>query len=189
MGVCIAAATVPALAAGGLGLTWGKYFHDASLGVDRVGIYGPGNPYVGDTSCSVKLPVLCVNVDGSARPNYAIPAAGGSGPAEFYSGWVEGHIATTAPVKGTVLTSAAAGDQRCVANFGPGWRMAEWHDGQYVLGMDATHFYGDTSNSFSPWNSGVKSHGGTTFFAYGNVNPNKRYWVHINDQPGNCWNP
>jgi hypothetical protein len=194
IGICLGAVTVSATAANGLGLTWGKYSHDASLGVDRVGIYGTGNPYGGDTSCSIKLPVLCVNVDGSPRPNYAIPPAGGSGPAEFYSGWLEGHIATTKPIKGSILTSASgpettSGDQQCIASFGTGWRMAEWHDGQYILGMDATHFYGNTSNSSSPWASGVPAHGGHTFFAFGNVRSDKRYWVTINDQPGNCWNP
>ncbi len=185
-GICIAAVTSPVSAAGGLGLTWGKYLHDATLGVDRVGIFGSGNPYVGDTSCSLKRPVLCVNVDGSPRPNYAIPPA--SGTPEFYSGWLEGHIATTKPVKGTTLTSAAAGDQQCVASFGAGWRMAEWHDGKYVLGMDATN-YGNTINSLSPWISGGQAHGGHTFFAFGDVRSDTRYWVHINDQPGNCWNP
>jgi hypothetical protein len=189
IGICLAAATAPALAAGGLGLTWGKYTHDASLGIDRVGIFGTGNPYVGDTACSVKLPVLCVNVDHSPRPNYAIPPAGGSGPAEFYSGWLEGHIATTRPIKGSTLTSAASGDQQCVASFGNGWRMAEWHDGKYVLGMDAANFWGNTSNSWSTWASGVAANGGHTFFAFGNVRSDKRYWVYINDQQGNCWNP
>jgi hypothetical protein len=189
IGACLVAATAPAIAAGGLGLTWGKYLHDPSLGIDRVGIFGTGNPYVGDTSCTVKLPVLCLNVDGSPRPNYAIPATGGGGPPEFYSGWVEGHIATTKPVKGTLLTSPAAGDQQCVVSFGTGWRMAEWHDGKYVLGMDATNFYGNTSNSSSTWASGVAVSGGTTFFAFGNVRTDKRFWVNINDQPGNCWNP
>jgi hypothetical protein len=47
-----------------------------------------------------------------------------------------------------------------VKKFGPGWRVAEFHDG---------------------W--------GWHFQAYGTVdNPNGRFWVDINDQPdATCW--
>jgi hypothetical protein len=48
----------------------------------------------------------------------------------------------------------------CVTFFGAGWRMAEFHDS---------------------WGWG--------FSAYGNVRSDTRFWVYINDQQANCWNP
>ena len=92
-------------------------------------------------------------------------------------------------MKGSLLTSLAAADQQCISHFGTGWRTAEWHDGRYVVGMGTAAFYGDTSNSPWPWIAGGQGSGGHAFFAYGNVRTDKRFWVHINDQPGNCWNP
>jgi hypothetical protein len=79
---------------------------------------------------------------------------------DFYNGWAAGNIATTFPVAGSSLTSQSVADQVCAASFGAGWRMAEHHDGN----------------------------GGWNWYAYGNVRSDLRYWVHINDQPGNCWN-
>jgi hypothetical protein len=80
---------------------------------------------------------------------------------DFYNGWAQGNIATTFPVAGTALTSQAVADQICAASFGTGWRMAEHHDGG----------------------------GGWTWYAYGHVRQDMRLWVHINNQPANCWNP
>ena len=59
-----------------------------------------------------------------------------------------------------LLTSLAAANQMCTTFFGAGWRMAEFHDG---------------------WGWGMS--------AFGNVRSDTRFWVHINDQPANCWNP
>ncbi len=78
---------------------------------------------------------------------------------DFYNGWAAGNIATTYPVSGTSLTSLEVANQICAASFGTGWRMAEHHDGG----------------------------GGWTWYAYGNVRTDTRFWTHINDQPGNCW--
>ncbi|WNG17216.1 flagellar hook-length control protein [Cystobacter fuscus] len=80
---------------------------------------------------------------------------------DYYNGWVGGHIATTPPVQGITLTSPTVADQICAANLGVGWRMAEFHDGG----------------------------GGWNWYAYGNVRDDMRFWVHINNQPANCWNP
>ncbi len=171
-----------AYASGGKGFTYGLYGHDPSLGVDNVGIFGTGNPYTGDTNCRIKRPILCVNVDGSPRPNYNV-----SPGYEMYNGWVEGHYTTTVPTKGTALQSQAHADSLCAAAFGTGWRMAEFHDGAYINGMDSTH-YGNSIGSQSPWQSGAP-HGGHTAWGFGHVRNDTRYWVAINDQPGNCWNP
>jgi hypothetical protein len=94
---------------------------------------------------------------------------------------------STAPVVGTTLASKAVANGVCAISFGPGWRMAEFHDGRYVIGMDTSHFYGNATNSRSPWPTNTYS-GGFDFFAFGNVRDDTRYWVRINDQPANCWN-
>ena len=182
LGAGLVATASSAFALNGKGLTYGVYAHDPVLGIDRVGIYGTGNPYVGDTLCKKKLPLLCVNVDGSARPGYT-PT--GNGP--FFEGWVEGHLQATLPVRGFTAVNGglAAADALCATSFGPGWRMAEFHDGAFVYGMDATNFC-NTANCVTPWPAGA-AHGGHTMWGYGHLNPAQRYWTHINDQPGNCW--
>jgi len=176
----LAVGTSSAFALNGKGLTYGVYTHDPVLGIDRVGLLNTGNPYIGDTACKRKLPILCVNVDGSPRPGYAL-VPGGNGP--FYEGWVEGHLQGTLPTRGP--TSLAAADAQCVISFGAGWRMAEFHDGAFVYGMDATHFC-NTAGCTSAWPAG-SSHGGHSMWGYGHLDPTTRYWTHINDQPGNCW--
>lgn len=84
---------------------------------------------------------------------------------DFYNGWQQGHIGITFPVQGLLLTSLAVGDLLCQYHFGIKWRMAEFH------------------------HSGSYGTGGWNWKAYGNINDDFRYWVHINDQPGNCWDP
>lgn len=169
-------------ASGGYGLTFGLYGHDATLGVDHVGYDGTGNPYTGDTKCSMKRPILCVAVDNSPRPNYSF-----AGDA-FYQGWVLGHYATTPAIKGSLISSEADGDARCATAFGTGWKMSEWHDGAYVEGMDATHF-GNTLGSLSAWPATPDGYGGSAQWGYGNIRSDTRYWVAINTTSGNCWNP
>jgi hypothetical protein len=107
-------------------------------------------------------------------------------PVEFYNGWLGGHIATTLPVKGTALTSATVADATCAVAFGEGWRMAEHGDGRYVAGMMLNKFYGTSPTSPSPWPTKTQS-GGWAFFAYGNVIPNKKFWVRVVGQPSACW--
>ncbi|OJT22093.1 flagellar hook-length control protein [Archangium sp. Cb G35] len=145
---------LPAEASGGRGMTWIKRSHFSTNGADWVGCDNGifCNAYSGDTSCTASLPILCIKQDFS-------PAPAGL-PADWYTGWANGHITTTPPVQGLTLTSAAVADQICAASFGSGWRMAQFHDG-----------------------------GGWNFYAYGNVRNDMRFWVHISDQPANCWNP
>jgi len=108
---------------------------------------GSCNPYHGDTSCSVRLPLLCFKPDGSAPPEGVV------------RGWAGGRVAITAPTAGTALTSAERANAFCSTALGTGWRMAEFHDGKGSWG----------------------------FVAHGHINTTSRFWVHINDQPGNCW--
>ncbi|MFY0568680.1 flagellar hook-length control protein [Archangium lansingense] len=135
-------------------MTWLKRSHLSSNGVDWVGCDNgvQCNAYTGDTACTAALPILCIRQDFSPVPSGLTT--------DVYNGWARGHITTTPPVQGVTLTSAAVANQICAANFGAGWRMAEFHDA-------------------SGWN----------FYAYGNVRNDMRFWVHINNQPANCWDP
>ena len=110
------------------------------------------NPYKGDTSCRVVLPVLCFQGKGVPQPPES--------QAGQYQGWSGGAIAATTPVMGAILTSEAAATARCEKELGQGWRMAEFHDA-------------------GGW--GMQGQSGVGLV------PNTRYWVSINDQPGNCW--
>lgn len=77
----------------------------------------------------------------------------------IYAQWSGGIVGTTSPT--LPPSTLAAANAKCAQEFGLDWRVAEFHDG---------------------W--------GWYFKAYGNVgNPDKRFWVHINDQPANCWTP
>ncbi len=96
---------------------------------------GGCNPISGDTSCRTVLPVAC-----------------------FQPG--SGSVGATQPTMGALLKSADAGTQRCAAELGTGWRMAELHDGpgSAITGSRGAGLSGST-----------------------------RYWMHVNDQHGNCW--
>jgi hypothetical protein len=103
-------------------------------------------------------------------------------PAEYYVGWSGGTIGVTNPIQGTELSSAEMASALCQKALGQGYRMAEFHDGKWVSGMDTDRYYGDT------WPApGRLSSGGWSFYAFGNVPSDTRFWVYINDQPANCW--
>lgn len=114
---------------------------------------GSCNPYAGDSSCRVVLPVACFRPSGAAQPPHV--------QADFYKGWTNGQLGATQPVMGALLKSAPAASARCEAELGPGWRMAEFHDGGGGWGLQGERGPG--------------------------IRPDTRYWVHINDQRGNCW--
>ena len=110
---------------------------------------GGCDPYQGDTSCRAVLSVACYRASGARLPN---------GEAS----WTHGELGGTEPVMGALLKSAAAASARCEAELGPGWRMAEFHDGGQGWSLA-----GHTATA-------LKS--------------SMRYWVHVNDKPSNCWN-
>ena len=82
---------------------------------------------------------------------------------DFAFGWAAGTIALTSPIVGSELTSIDDADSTCADQLGANFQMAEFHDGQ----------------------------GGWNWWAYGDLaalTPEVgRFWVHINDQPANCW--
>lgn len=132
------------------GMTWQCTGVDVEHGVSLVGCAGC-DPYAGDTKCDEERPVLCINDTGDA-PNPGIDT-------DFYHGWSKGYLFATEPVVGLELTSLDAADARCAAEFGAGYRMAEFHDGG----------------------------GGWNYWGYGSVPTGVRMWTYINDQDANCW--
>jgi hypothetical protein len=115
------------------------------------------NPYSGDASCRLALPILCFQPDGAASQP-ALPDSVGDG-------WAGGQVASSQPVAGFVIGSLQAAHARCEKELGAGWRMASFHEGQ---------------GGRAGWGFVSKRHA--------QLSTNLRHWVHIGDQPGNCWN-
>jgi hypothetical protein len=117
---------------------------------------GPScDPYEGDTSCAEAHPILCFLPVGLPAPETSFEFG-------FYSGWTGGRLASSSPVVGTRLTSQSVADAICAEQFGDGFRMAEFHDGN----------------------------GGWAFVGYADdesVNTSSRNWLRIDDQSANCW--
>ncbi len=141
------------------GMTWAVNIQRD--GMVLVGSDAITNPFTGDTSCDARLRILCIRVEG-----YTPPA--NSNGHDFTQYWSGGTVASTFPVTGHTLSTRAAANQQCVDANGPGWRMAEFHDGS--LGT------GGGLNGWQLW-------------AYGGLHTGGRFWVSINDQPANPWNP
>lgn len=90
-------------------------------------------------------------------PGFPLPPPAGFNNNDQYNKWAGGIIATTAPVAAPATLGDA--NKACATAFGADWRVAEFHDG---------------------W--------GWAFWAYGaSGDPSKRFRVHVNDQPANCW--
>ncbi len=148
------------------GLTWVQDPSD-SCGQTRV-TCNECDPYQGDTSCTESRPLLCIKKDGSSNCGP---------PSDFYDGWTAGTVALTPfLVRGTELTSLAAANTICANTFGTGYRMAEFHDGGGGWGWRA-------KGTISPLSTPSSTHPRS-----GTSNRPNRFWVHINDQPANCWN-
>lgn len=137
------------------GLTWKWLATNSTTGTIDVGCYNGCDAYKGDTPCKTLLPILCIKKSG---PGFPLPLPVGVINSDKYHKWSGGVVGTT-PATVPPPTLAAA-DAVCASTFGPGWRVAEFHDG---------------------W--------GWHFQAYGGVgNPAQKFWIHINDQPGAvCW--
>jgi hypothetical protein len=141
------------------GLTWMLRATNSPTGTVVVGCGTGGNgcdAYHGDTPCTKALPILCIKKTG---PGFPLQRPASVNESQYYR-WSGGVIGTTKPT--VPPPTLAAADALCVAEFGPGWRVAEHHDG---------------------W--------GWNFQAFGGVgNPSQRFWININDQPGaTCWTP
>lgn len=141
---------------------------------------GSCNPYQADASCRLALPVLCIKKDGSTPESALGTSAGTSAeplkeqrdkgaitPNDVITdGWAGGSVASTEPVAGFVLGSLEAANARCEKELGSGWRMASFHDG--------------SGGSQTGW--------GFVAQRSARLDSRWRHWVHVRDQPGNCWN-
>ena len=148
------------------GMTWVHSLSNAQTGTITVGCGPASNPcdaYHGDTLCTQQLPVLCIY-----KPAPPFPVPVGVNNSDQYNLWSGGVVATTAPIAGNTFQHLSANppndaNSYCVAQFGPGWRVAEFHDG---------------------WGWHFQAYGGTVSAP---AVPSTRFWVNINDQPANCW--
>ncbi len=131
------------------GMTWVLKKKDGDLSC--VGIHDATNAYRGDTPCTEALPILAIKRKKLPKPESLVIES------EYYQ-WSGGVIALTKPVEGTRLTSLEETIRIIQEQLGPGWEMAEFHDG---------------------W--------GWNFWAYGDIPPDQHFWVFINDQPANPW--
>jgi len=125
-----------------------------------VAVNGDCGAYSGDTICSKPLPLLCINKNNPS--SYPKPASVVTTP---YYQWTPGVVGTTKDViPCREAQTIGAANKICEAEFGPGWRVAEDHDG---------------GTGYPGWD----------LQAYGNVGDHtRRFWVDINDQPnGTCW--
>jgi hypothetical protein len=127
------------------------------------------NGYQGDTSINHLLPVLCINKNNPADPGVDVLGSPAQTPGGAWTHtWSAGTVALTAPVLGTTLTSLTVANDLCAAQLGPGYRMAEFHDGDPGL-WSGWDFWGAVLDA--------------------NLGPfqKTRFWVSINDQNANPW--
>ncbi len=172
------------------GLTWLKRKRETKFPVDFLacggGINGAlsmCNAYVGDQPCNGVLPMLCNKSEWLARPAYQVDYPSRTND-PYYGPWQGGHSALGPRVAGTWLRSKVVADSFCAADLGVGWKMAGFHDGLYMVGMDSLTYHDET------WNASLASTGAWGFYTYtSNIPMDIRFWVYIDDQSANCWNP
>lgn len=131
------------------GMTWVLKKKDGDLSC--VGRHDATDAYRGDTPCTASLPILAIKRKKLPKPEKLVIES------EYYQ-WSGGVITLTKPVQGSRLTSLEEAIRIIQAQLGPGWEMAEFHDG---------------------W--------GWNFWAYGDIPPDQHFWVFINDKPANPW--
>ncbi|OYT91695.1 MAG: hypothetical protein CFE43_12175 [Burkholderiales bacterium PBB3] len=179
-----AASTAPAASQGGKPMGYGLTFSMAeaddkdpkdvaSLTCDTTGSQTLDRPYkdacnptVGDTSCRMVLPVLCIKKGSLSRP---APLSG--------SGWTGGELAATAPVMGAVLDSEMKANVMCERDFGQGWRMAMFSDGRNYPDENGYDHVARGDEWGLQGRVGGSGLGGTA-----------RYWVNSQQHSANCWN-
>ncbi len=113
------------------GMTWVHLISNAATGTITVGCNSSSptdscNAHTGDTACTALRPMLCI-YGGKPLQTFSVPA--GVSNSDQYNKWSGGVVATTAPVQGSSFQHRTDADARCAADFGLGWRMAEFHDG------------------------------------------------------------
>jgi hypothetical protein len=108
----------------------------------------PCNPFQGDQLCTASLPLACYKPSSEPAPrNPKVPSLR------------SGEIRPSRPATGSQLPDLASANALCVAEFGEGWRVLAYHDGD--------------SGSLS---------------TISNILPKARLWIDVRDQQyANCW--
>jgi hypothetical protein len=108
----------------------------------------PCNPFQGDQLCTSSLPLACYK-------SSSAPAPINSRVTNLRSG----EVRPSRPVVGTQLPDLASANALCTAQFGEGWRVLAYHDGD----------------------SG-------SLLTISNILPKARLWIDVRDQQyANCW--
>ncbi len=77
------------------------------------------NPNLGDTSCQLSRPVLCLlDIDAPVPDMLTSPQY-----------WAGGILALSSPELGSRFKRLSDTNAYCAATFGEGWRVASFHDG------------------------------------------------------------
>ena len=152
-------------------------------GFPKTDLPGPGNycgAFYGDTYCYRRLPMLCINKLGINRPAYNFTGSASS------NGWTEGIVRETPPVPGCAFKYLKDANNYCRKLFGCGYRVADYHDGRYMPGMNGTTYANFTWNSSSTY----KGYYAFWTFVVHHNNKQNRYWATHNDVWGanpHCW--
>lgn len=108
-----------------------REFHNKSIGEDLSWLRCNGDfsqpgcdPYSGDMSCAVALPLGCFK-PGSRSPDIA-RLKQLELPLDSFNG---GEVRMTAPVAGKNFPTVASANAYCSAKFGAGWRVLSYHEG------------------------------------------------------------
>ena len=182
------------------GNTWSVRKQDCDFNMTMVGCGANAggkrcDPYKGDTLCKELRPILCIHKSFIPRPPYNPGTCSGcafSSHPSFYYGWSEGIIKITRAIRGCFISSKSHADQICQREFGCGYQMASHSDGVWLYPNEFSStqaFYQTWPNQSTHLSWGERRSGGWNFWGHNLINNFKtRFWVYINNQPGNCWN-
>ena len=116
----------------------------------------PCNPFTGDTVCASRLPLACVKDSPKQGPPEGLYKS-------FQKNWSQAEMALTEPKSGEDFATIADVNAFCRARFGPGWRVANYHDGGAHIIAGWRHAPRDARSK-------------------------QRIWINVKDQPkANCW--
>src|SRR3954451_6040532 len=106
------------------GLTWKLLATNSTTGTIDVGCWNGCDAHNGDTAGRTAVPILCIE---KAGPGFPLQLPASVNNSDQYHKWSGGVVGTTKPTVPPATLTAA--DALCVKEFGPGWRVAEFHDG------------------------------------------------------------
>ena len=134
------------------------------------------NPANGDTDCTIKLPILCINnaktIDRPFYEFYPDYTTYDNPDASYYEGWVGGTFLLTDPVPGTTITSFQAGDNLCKTYYGKNSKFAASNDAYYMSYMN-----GQVLLIEKNWNWSQTQQGSWNMWGIFNHNDLGRVWV------------